>query len=102
MKHNINMIGFKYYEENGLLHIQKHSVSAEEVEEILLNKKFYLELQWSDGCFIANGKTLSSERYLEIVYRKECKNRDTIFYIITAYDIKSQIAINIINRLIEC
>jgi len=96
------MILFQYLEdENNNLHIEKHAVCQEEIQAILLKNKFHLEFKRNDNSFEAIGKHPISGRYLKIIYRKTKAGNDTTYFIITAYDLNDQIAINIVNKYID-
>lgn len=86
----------KYYTEyendKEVLHIKKHNVSIEEMEEFF-NHCVYFERKRKDKSFTAYGR-LKSGRYLKVIFRKESQN---IFFIITAYDLEDRQMINFLE-----
>lgn len=83
---------FKFYKEDGRLHMLKHNVTPDEVKEVFKNKNY--KSKRKDKSFMALGKT-NNDRYLQIVYRK--LKDDTIF-VITAYELENKNVIDFLER----
>ena len=69
--------------DTGKKHIEKHSVSVEEVVEFF-NEINYLFRKRRDKSYVAYSK-LKNGRFLEVVFRKLNPEK---FFIITAYDVE--------------
>ena len=78
--------------ETGDRHIHDHNVFEKEIKEAFNN--FHLWEQRKDGSFIMYSK-LQNGRYLKIIYRKLNKS---LYFIITAFDLKEQFLIDLLDK----
>lgn len=81
------MLNIRYYfdEELDCLHIHKHNVYENEVEDILTNP--IEDRQGKDGSRVALGKT-SGGRFLKVIYVPDTEP-DSVF-VITSYDLSGK------------
>jgi len=75
------------------LHIQKHNVSIEEIEEFFSEKTKRFKRQRKDKSIVAIGK-LATGRFLEVIFRRMSKN---LLFIIKAYDITDKETIKFLS-----
>lgn len=83
------------------MHIEKHSVTREEVDELLFNTEPVLLENRQDKTCVMYGKLKSSGRYLKVYFRKKEEEKDMVYFVITAFDINEQMIIDELNKMID-